>query len=1624
MANDGKVASLFVEFRATVDKFAGDIRQMLNEVRSFDAGVRATQKTIADLGHLGTTIASTVVSDIGRLSSGLNTANTFVIQAQKSFVDLGHFGSAAVRQINSDLGQLTAGLNTVNTHIAQTAAGISNIGHLGSAAINQVAVSTGGLVAALNTANTHVAQTATGISNLGHLGSAAVNQVAVSTGGLVAALNTANTHVAQTAAGINNLGHLGNVALNQATTSTSLFSAGIQRMSANLRQFERTFYPIARVSNQIGVALSLGLTAPIVAAGAFALKTGISFETAFAGVRKTVQGTETELAALRSQLIELSKAAPVTAAQIAQAAGELGIKTPDIARFAQTIAELKATTRLTADEAANFLGRFSNITQLDPSKLHNLASTLVALGHGFAASEAEIAAFSLRIARVGSFVGLSQADILAFSAALASVGVTAEAGGTAISRVFADIDKAVLGNTAKLAQFASVAKQSTASFAESFKKDPSAAVAAFVDGLKKIREEGGNVFTTLDALKLSNVRVRDTLLALSEGIGQLTNGLSVSRNEFEKDGELTRAYGERNKTTASQLKILRDQVEALGISLFDTLAPAINNTIIPAMQRLVNEGIKPLIDGFGQLPGSTQGFVLGMLGLAAVIGPALLVITKLVGFFGEMGVILSKPLGILAGLKNIFGSIATAASAAAGAGGIGAFITAITAPLAVPWWLVAGTYGALVLEVYNLATAFSDLVNARDEAFRAQVGADNAVFAAIDALKKRGFDIDVKGKTIEDLRQLVTNIGLAEREAYKLGTAFKDIKQVNVGKFTGLSAEELAEQAKAAEALAKEQAKLIEKFRESLSPANALNKELDFLLQHFSADQVVAVYAKQIVDAAEAQSILGGKVVGATARLLEQARAAEKVTQILKELAAIDVPTTLAIPLGAEQGPRLPDNEIKIKALKGFEEARKQIEELGRAINDLSFLGASGQIESFGGSLAEAAKSANAFKISLPSSVLLLIAQKQAAEQAAAGLKAWEDAAHSGLKTVDEMAVQISATNANVQEMADAGFADAQILDILGDAIDKAAENARILGIELDPVIAALKKMRDEMKKTEDEAKGFAKILNKVTAEIVNDLASGIANALTGSKSFGDLGRALANDFAKAFIRTAVSEIAGNLTAKLQTLMKAHPVIAAVAAAVIIAIDIVKILGNTHLFANQFVKDIENPFGKSLTKMVDGANKLYAAGRQTYQGAQEAQTKVQEMWQSFLDDTAEFAKQGRKQATVAQQAIESLTPTFTRVIFGIQEQIEQLKPPSVRAIEFTEGLAKYRAGIAALTEERIASLNAEAEAINDQIQFTMAQIAAQEDMGGSTAELNRQLQELIYQWDAVQDALHPVIPELFSFAEAVRAVSGQLVPDKTEAFLASVLDATSGAANLEEALGILEQIGTPVAIIMDRLGSDIEDFFKALELSGVPIPELIQKYHNLANVTKNTGNEIPKIANSLSKLVGDAVDKLRDIAGGGDLAQGILDALARLLTGLPAPGTTTTSPVKDAVDKLTGVAQSMLVKLTEIAVNTDIPTAADIAAPDFKSGAGAGVLPGEPGWLTNVPNPVVMQVNISIADNEVITNQFTFSDAIGRSEVRNSVIPEITEALTNNTDSAREKWIKILGSAWNGVVTK
>lgn len=340
--------------------------------------------------------------------------------------------------------------------------------------------------------------------------------------------------------------------------------------------------------------------------GAAAIKVGIEFESAFAGVKKTVNASDEQLSALHDGLIDLSKEIPMTAAglsAIAESAGQLGIDVDNIEEFTATMADLSVATNLTAEEAATSFARFANIVGMSQEDFDKLGSVVVALGNNLATTEAEITAMAMRIAGAGSQVGLTEAQIMAFSGALSSVGIEAEAGGTAFSTLISKMSLAVAQGGAALTDFSDVAGMTGDEFRKAFEQDAGQAILSFIQGLARINDEGGSAIKTLDDIGLSDIRMRDALLRASGASDVFAEALDIANTAWDENIALSKEAEQRYKTMESRLQLLKNSVSALGIAIYESTDEGLGSAVDLAMG-----WVDELTQAFSS--GGTRGLVL------------------------------------------------------------------------------------------------------------------------------------------------------------------------------------------------------------------------------------------------------------------------------------------------------------------------------------------------------------------------------------------------------------------------------------------------------------------------------------------------------------------------------------------------------------------------------------------------------------------------------------------------------------------------------------------------------------------------------------------------------------------------------------------------------------------------------------------------------------------------------------------------------------------------------------------------------------------------------------------------------------------------------------------------------
>lgn len=339
-----------------------------------------------------------------------------------------------------------------------------------------------------------------------------------------------------------------------------------------------TFRAITNAAVATGAAITAGIGASI--------SVGSEFESAFAGVKKTVTATDAELAQMRNELRQMAKEIPMTAAElsgIAEAAGQLGIHNENMIEFTETMANMSVATNLTSEESATEFAQFANITGMAQDNFDNMGSSVVALGNTMATNESKIVGMGMRIAAAGDQIGLAEYEIMAYAASLSSVGIEEEAGGTAFSKLLVNLQMAA--ETGKnLNKYAKVAGMTGAEFKKAFQEDASGAINAFLSGLNDTERNGKSAIAVLTDMGITEVRLRDTLIRSAGASEMLESALETSETAWNENIALANEAAQRYATFESQCGLLGNKITDIGISIYDDLRPGLTDAITLANQ--------------------------------------------------------------------------------------------------------------------------------------------------------------------------------------------------------------------------------------------------------------------------------------------------------------------------------------------------------------------------------------------------------------------------------------------------------------------------------------------------------------------------------------------------------------------------------------------------------------------------------------------------------------------------------------------------------------------------------------------------------------------------------------------------------------------------------------------------------------------------------------------------------------------------------------------------------------------------------------------------------------------------------------------------------------------------------
>lgn len=490
-------------------------------------------------------------------------------------------------------------------------------------------------------------------------------------------------------------------------------SANLQNSGKQWKNMGKDIEKAGRSISSVGSNMTKSVTMPILGIGGAAVKVAADFESGMDKVASISGATGSDLDKLSEKAKEMGKLTKFSATDSADAFSYMamaGWKTKDMLDGIEGVMYLAGATgedlATTSDIVTDALTAFGKSAEDTNSFVDVLAAT-----SANANTNVSMLGESFKyVAPVAGSLNYSYQDVAHALGLMANSGIKASQAGTSLR--------------SWLTRLASPTKQSAEAM--------DALGVSMTDSkgnmksLEQLMQETREAFAGLTEEQKA---ARAAQLAGKTGMAGLLAVVNSSDKDFEKlagaigesNGAAKEMYNVANDNLNGQLIVLKSNVESLGISL--------GQKLIPLASKLV-EKIQGVVDKFNAMDDSTQKTIIKIAGIAAAIGPALLVLGKL-----------TTGVGVVVGAVGKFGMAMKAA---------GGFVALVTSPVGIVVGVIAGLIAVGVLLYKNWDKVKESAKNAWGHVTKTLAG----VGAKSGAVKK------AFGGVIEQAKNLWENIKL------------------------------------------------------------------------------------------------------------------------------------------------------------------------------------------------------------------------------------------------------------------------------------------------------------------------------------------------------------------------------------------------------------------------------------------------------------------------------------------------------------------------------------------------------------------------------------------------------------------------------------------------------------------------------------------------------------------------------------------------------------------------------------------------------------------------------------------------------------------------------------------------
>lgn len=409
-----------------------------------------------------------------------------------------------------------------------------------------------------------------------------------------------------------------------------------------LKGTEKSLKRTAAKLQDIGRGLTVGVTAPILGIGAVAIKSFASFDSAMTKSVAIMGDVTDRMEELQEAALDVGRTTTFGAEQAAEAfffLASAGLDVdksiaalPKVAAFAQAgMFDLATATDLLTD-AQSALGLSAEDAEENMENLVRVSDVLVkantianASVQQFSESLTNQAAASARNAKI------EIEEVVSVLAAFADQGIKGAEAGTKFAIVVRDLSTKAVTNAKAFEKFGITVFDVTGDLI------PLAQI------IRQLEQRFGNVGLEAQKAAFQQLGFADRSIGALQSLLGLSDQIEKYERQLKSAGGITETVAQNQlKSFAAQMKIVRNRIKEVFIALGAELVPIFKDEVLPILENAI-KGFGSIIKTFSELDTGTKKIIVGLIGLAAALGPAALAMAALIKVMIALKIVLLSP---------------------------------------------------------------------------------------------------------------------------------------------------------------------------------------------------------------------------------------------------------------------------------------------------------------------------------------------------------------------------------------------------------------------------------------------------------------------------------------------------------------------------------------------------------------------------------------------------------------------------------------------------------------------------------------------------------------------------------------------------------------------------------------------------------------------------------------------------------------------------------------------------------------------------------------------------------------------------------------------------------------------